>query len=99
MTNEEAIKIITKCVCNNSDACLGVLCEDCAIYKAITELEKQIPIFCDPQTVIYDKELGMYYAFCPSCNELLFKSDEFDGGCRYCRNCGHALKWGKDEDD
>ena len=89
MTTEETIKVIRKelySYCESSGIdCFNSDCENCKIIvayeKAINALEKQIP----KKPIKYKDEI-----VCPSCKTLV-------GSSPYCRYCGQALNWRKEE--
>ena len=65
-----------------------------AMHEAIKALEKQIPQSPDYEADGYDENGALIYdtAFCPVCN-YEFEYNINDWGCKFCCNCGQALKW------
>lgn len=97
MTNEEAIRLLTK----DKEYCIAhpIECGENA-YKAyemaIEALEKQIPQsptmwgdgYCDGELVMESYE-------CPNCG-CIYDFDT-DGKLNYCHNCGQAIDWSDEQ--
>lgn len=91
MTREEAIKILRSKIRTDSfDESFEEIMMDCALTRAIADMEKQIP------KVVINKDDFYDYAECPSCNGIATDSV----GCVYkwCRECGQRLKVGEEDD-
>jgi len=92
MTNEEAIKVITTLLYNQT----GVMGNNQreGVFMAVDALGKQIPK--KPSITIFN-------GYCPDCKEAFGKSNVEEAILypkyhRYCPMCGQAIDWSEDND-